>query len=39
MRNWSVEEETGSPICPAKDDELDARKIAQTIGIPFEVVH
>ena len=38
MRNWSVEEETGKPICPSKDDELDAQKVAQTIGIPFEVV-
>ena len=20
MRNWSIEEETGIPVCPAKDD-------------------
>lgn len=38
MRNWSTEEETGAPVCPAKDDLVDAERIAMTLNIPFEIV-
>lgn len=39
MRNWSVEEEKGSSICPLKDDCLDAERIAKFLDIPFETVY
>ena len=39
MRNWSIEEETGVPVCPAKDDLVDAERIAMTLDIPFEIVY
>ena len=38
MRNWSIEEETGIPVCPAKDDLVDAEQIAMTLDIPLETV-
>lgn len=38
MRNWSVEEETGQLVCPAKDDMRDAERVAKTLDIPFEIV-
>lgn len=38
MRNWSIEEETGVPVCPAKDDLVDAERIAMTLDIPLEIV-
>jgi tRNA methyl transferase len=38
MRNWSIEEETGIPVCPAKDDLVDAEQIAMTLDIPLEIV-
>ncbi|KAK8806272.1 hypothetical protein WA171_007356 [Blastocystis sp. BT1] len=37
MRNWSIEEETGIPVCPAKDDLVDAEQIAMTLDIPLEI--
>ena len=39
MRNWSIEEETGIPVCPAKDDLVDAERIAMKLDIPFEIVY
>ena len=38
MRNWNVEEETGKPLCPLKDDFIDARKVAEFLGIPLFTV-
>ena len=35
MKNWSTEEETGKPLCPAKDDYLDCQKVAEFLGIPL----
>jgi tRNA-specific 2-thiouridylase len=34
MRNWSSQDEN----CPTTQDSLDAMKVAQKIGIPFEIV-
>ena len=39
MRNWSVGEETGKPVCPTKDDMRDAERIARTLSIPFDIVY
>lgn len=38
MKNWSSEEEIGQPVCPMKDDLLDAQKIADHLHIPLEIV-
>ncbi|CBK21565.2 uncharacterized protein [Blastocystis hominis] len=35
MKNWSAEEETGKPLCPLKDDFIDARNVAEFLGIPL----
>ena len=38
MKNWSIEEETGSSVCPANDDYLDACKVAEYLHIPLDTV-
>lgn len=35
MKNWSAEEETDKPLCPLKDDFIDARHVAEFLGIPL----
>ena len=38
MKNWSAEEETDKPLCPLKDDFIDARNVAEFLGIPLLTV-
>ena len=38
MKNWCAEEETDKPLCPLKDDFIDARNVAEFLGIPLLTV-
>lgn len=39
MRNWSVEEETGSLCVLPRMTMRDAERIARTLSIPFDIVY